>query len=522
MDFSSLVKAVQDFWNFVWPPVVCLVILLGTIYAVAPSAASRVGKLLTRLRPSPSSQLSAAKNLKRFGLDKLLPILAAFCVLFLMDVARTMVVLVGDALPPSISYRYDLWFLQHASDERIPCLWAHFDDAPRLNELQNDIERTLSESEATSKNSHVFENIRNWNEQSGKAHTAFSACKFFIAWALFWTLVEIALAKRLLRALFFVVCLAIFSLAGTFYFFRHIWAIEQEQYARVEAVQVFLFQKPPQCRSISATQQNAYNEIVTDAQRSADQGKEHQWWTIRMFDAYYLRWIWKQINATSGDRDRPAGYSPQMVREENGAELTLEKERTSIVAGLSAATVHRLSTTENATQHEQGSEGPPPLNVAQIADTVRSTVTLASLPQYARKRILWVDDHPEHNIYEAQLFKSLGMVVETVLSTRGALERLSEGKYDVVISNMLRGTETTAGYKLLKSMQARKIETPLIIYSASANPTFRAEAIEMGAKGETNDPTDLLKLVTAAVSNPNSLMGDIRSPVDFRTARTER
>lgn len=504
MDFSGLVRAVQDFWNFVWPPVVCLAILLGTIYAVAPSAASRVGTLLARLKPSPSSQLSAAKNLRRFGFDKLLPLLAAFCVLFLMDVARTMVVLVGDALPPSISYRYDLWFLQHASDERIPCLWAHFDDAPRLNELQNDVERTLSESEAVSKNSHLFENIRNWSEHSGKAHTAFSACKFFMAWALFWTLVEIVLTKRLQRALFLVVCLAILLLAGTFFFFRHIWAIEQEQYARVEAAQVFLFQKPPRCHSISATQQSAYDEIVTDAQRTADQGKEHQWWTIRMFDAYYLRWIWKQVNTTSSDRDRPDRYAPQMVREENGAELTLEKERTSIVAGLSAATVHRLSTTEDTESRRQGGKGPPPLNLAQITDEVKSTVTLASLPLYARKRVLWVDDHPENNTYEAELFRSLGMVVETALSTRDALERLSNNKYDVIISDMRRSTDATAGYTLLTSMQARKIETPLIIYSASANPIFLAESIRMGARGETDDPTDLLKLVTAAVSNPNS------------------
>ena len=139
-------------------------------------------------------------------------------------------------------------------------------------------------------------------------------------------------------------------------------------------------------------------------------------------------------------------------------------------------------------------------SAAETTNIVKTTITPSSLPRFAGKRILWVDDHPQNNTYEVQLFKTLGMTVDQSTSTPDALNDLSEKTYNVVITDMRRGTNNLAGYELLDAMYHRHIETPLFIYSASSNKEYRAKAMRKGAKGETNDPTELLQLVTGALT----------------------
>lgn len=54
------------------------------------------------------------------------------------------------------------------------------------------------------------------------------------------------------------------------------------------------------------------------------------------------------------------------------------------------------------------------------------------------KKILWVDDNPGNNAYESAQLQSLGVSVETALSTEEALGLLTkrEVSYDAVISDM--------------------------------------------------------------------------------------
>jgi len=137
--------------------------------------------------------------------------------------------------------------------------------------------------------------------------------------------------------------------------------------------------------------------------------------------------------------------------------------------------------------------------MTQTTKVVKAIITPFSMPRYAGKRILWVDDQPENNTYEVQSFRSLGMLIHQSKSTEDALDALSREHYDVVITDMLRGTDRQAGYELLDAMRQRHIDAPVIIYSGSANAEYEAEAISKGALGETNDPTELFQLVTGAV-----------------------
>ena len=124
---------------------------------------------------------------------------------------------------------------------------------------------------------------------------------------------------------------------------------------------------------------------------------------------------------------------------------------------------------------------------------------VSAIAETRAPRILWVDDRPEHNVSERNALTTLGMHVVICLSTDEALEVLGRTRFDVVISDMGRPGDETAGYTLLDAMRARGDPTPFIVYAGSDSPEHRELAKQHGALGSTNRPSELLDLVRQAV-----------------------
>jgi CheY-like chemotaxis protein len=134
------------------------------------------------------------------------------------------------------------------------------------------------------------------------------------------------------------------------------------------------------------------------------------------------------------------------------------------------------------------------------ADVIRISVPdEASLAKLAEARVLWVDDQPQNNRFERLVMQRLGLTVDLSTSTDDALTRLQLDSYDLVISDMSRPPDLCAGFSLLDSIRDRNDRTPFLIYSSSRSPEQSAEAIEHGAIGYTNRPTELTILVTGSI-----------------------
>ena len=302
MDFSGLVTAVHEFWNFIWPPVICLVILLAIMRYLANDTLKSIWDRVARSRPTSAAQRSAYKTLKRFGLDKLLPIAAAFCLLFLMDVARTTVLGVGQALTPTISYRDNVWFAQHSNNEDVRCLWSYYGDEPSLAQFGGEIRQTLSEEKVVNKGASLLGDVNHWEVRDGSSHVALSACTFFATWAIFWAAVEIFRTRktphperRLVRRL--AGCLIVLMVVGGFFFYRQIWAADQVEYSRIAAVKVFLAQKSarPPCSGMTEAQQKAFDNVVEREKSAMRNAGQRRWWEVGGSTAHKIGWVWKQI-----------------------------------------------------------------------------------------------------------------------------------------------------------------------------------------------------------------------------------
>lgn len=123
-------------------------------------------------------------------------------------------------------------------------------------------------------------------------------------------------------------------------------------------------------------------------------------------------------------------------------------------------------------------------------------------------RLLWVDDHPENNLYEVRFFENHRIAVHKVTGTADALRLLAMYSYDVVISDMGRGEDRLAGLKLAAQMRDRKDDTPLLIYTVRPDGAAEQEAqrhlvADAGAQGVVVTPQEVRSVILKMFGNPS-------------------
>lgn len=111
-------------------------------------------------------------------------------------------------------------------------------------------------------------------------------------------------------------------------------------------------------------------------------------------------------------------------------------------------------------------------------------------------KILWVDDIPENNENEQRMFLQLNVEIDEATHTEQALEMLNKNKYDLIISDMARGDDKTAGLTLLTKLKKKKNMPPLILYVGIINPDLGVPGYAFGI---TNRPDELLHLALDAL-----------------------
>jgi CheY-like chemotaxis protein len=166
-----------------------------------------------------------------------------------------------------------------------------------------------------------------------------------------------------------------------------------------------------------------------------------------------------------------------------GFEASMTRQREQAVAALGAAVAAR-NDSDGAGQI---------LDPQAVANALPSPRTQQRIQN---AQVLWVDDRPANNRYERETLEALGIRVDISTSTEDALDRMKWRSYDLVISDMGRPPDQSAGYTLLDALRARGDEIPYVIYASSREPKHVAEARRHGAIGCTNSATELVGIVT--------------------------
>jgi CheY-like chemotaxis protein len=144
--------------------------------------------------------------------------------------------------------------------------------------------------------------------------------------------------------------------------------------------------------------------------------------------------------------------------------------------------------------------------LASVASSTGRTADVQATPRPAPRalrvaRLLWVDDVPANNAYEAAQLAALGVDVVQATSTREGLAALfgAPTPFDAVISDMGRaeasGYNTDAGIDLIRQARDRGFDGPLFIYASGQAVQRRSEILDAGANGVTASPTELFQFL---------------------------
>jgi CheY-like chemotaxis protein len=117
------------------------------------------------------------------------------------------------------------------------------------------------------------------------------------------------------------------------------------------------------------------------------------------------------------------------------------------------------------------------------------------------RKVLWVDDNPDNNIWERQALESYGVEFVLAQDTAEAVQQWQEkGPFTAIISDMGRAGDAQAGYTLLSIVKEASIQVPYFIYTAAdLEESLSHNAKVRGAHGLTSDPDALVAMVVAAI-----------------------
>jgi len=132
------------------------------------------------------------------------------------------------------------------------------------------------------------------------------------------------------------------------------------------------------------------------------------------------------------------------------------------------------------------------VDVPRIRATIDRMFTPGVLNNLMGKAVLWVDDRPEGNRLAMRALKKFGLDIEQVPSTEEAMAALARRKFDLVISDMARGSDQHAGWGFLKLLRDGGSGVPFFIFSSLDLPEYRREAEKRGAQLSTNDMIELI------------------------------
>ena len=137
--------------------------------------------------------------------------------------------------------------------------------------------------------------------------------------------------------------------------------------------------------------------------------------------------------------------------------------------------------------------------LGQIARLVSSIWKLWQRFPGAERTLLWVDDHAARNLYETQAFAALGIATSVAATTEEALLLAATKPFSVIITDTDRPGDKAAAFSLIDGLRRHGDLVPVVVYSRTLTPERRVEARTRGALDFTDDPQELLRLVTQAM-----------------------
>lgn len=121
-------------------------------------------------------------------------------------------------------------------------------------------------------------------------------------------------------------------------------------------------------------------------------------------------------------------------------------------------------------------------------------------------RILWVDDRLHKSAFLRASLDGEGHAIDTASSTEEAMKKITQSRYDAIVSDMARPPDERAGLTLLKYVGESQRDVPVVIYCGGwAARNLRDKAIEAGAIKVTSSGIEVLSCLAGMAAEASDV-----------------
>lgn len=115
----------------------------------------------------------------------------------------------------------------------------------------------------------------------------------------------------------------------------------------------------------------------------------------------------------------------------------------------------------------------------------------------SRRRVLWVDDYPSNNEAIIDLYRVQGVEFDLAINSDQAFEALRKNEYDLLITDLVRGSQRDAGLRLLKELKRDfgRIPPVFVFASTEAVEQYGKDAVREGASLVTDSTGELMRSI---------------------------
>jgi len=312
MTVSSILDAVREGWNFVWPPCFLLLVLLVLARILAPLSLRDFGSYLGRLL---QLQKRLIAILRLYGLGKFVGIIEAFGILFLLYVVHQVVPAVGDAIPGQLTYTPSVMWVRTVDHESLACALASLPGAS-IDTLEGEvsIRKKAIQAKLGGARAEDFFSSDWWQRKNGDTVLAFNICKALMLYAVVVAVIEVVRKRKVLRSVgvLFLVLLGLILLAA-YLLGEQVYEHEQEDFALLSDARVMADVDGFSCENIPTAQADQIRRTLWRAERDSE---VEPGWRLEVVD-YYFTWLRRKLSPQQVPQEQSqvylAGYSPGIL-----------------------------------------------------------------------------------------------------------------------------------------------------------------------------------------------------------------
>ena len=135
--------------------------------------------------------------------------------------------------------------------------------------------------------------------------------------------------------------------------------------------------------------------------------------------------------------------------------------------------------------------------IVELLHNIQKDIVRGEKPE-EKSRVLWVDDHPSNNEAIIDFYRAQGVEFDLALNTEQALEFMGKREYNLIISDIGRGSERDAGIRMLREIKRHFSAVPPVFFysSTAAVKQFGEVAEKEGALLATDYTRGLIQKIT--------------------------